>query len=124
MRVKLTVNNFRSIAKTTNEFEDYIVSLRGKDSDLARESEVRDDNYDPDVPFRQAVKNYAPSLFFSRPTVADASGGAGWSHARQGQGKGKGKGKAKVVESDEDKEDEDDEDEETVSEDEVSEGEE
>lgn len=48
MTVKLTVASFKDIAKTTNEFEDYIVALRGKDSDAQRDNEVRDDAYDPD----------------------------------------------------------------------------
>ncbi|KAM7195320.1 hypothetical protein V8F20_007539 [Naviculisporaceae sp. PSN 640] len=48
MTVKLTVASFKDIAKTTNEFEDYIVALRGKDSDAQRDNEVRDDAYDPE----------------------------------------------------------------------------
>ncbi|KAH7145610.1 hypothetical protein B0J13DRAFT_525138 [Dactylonectria estremocensis] len=36
--------------------------LRGKDSDTARESEVRDDYYDPDPDAQPARKNYAATL--------------------------------------------------------------
>lgn len=53
MRVKLTVKNFQSIAKTAREFEDYLVSVRGQDSDLARESQLRDDSHDIDSPWLQ-----------------------------------------------------------------------
>ncbi|KAK0740321.1 hypothetical protein B0T18DRAFT_431658 [Schizothecium vesticola] len=117
MRVKRTVNNFRSISKTTNEFEDYTASLREEDSQLAREAEVRDDNYDPDRPAVPAVKNDAPSLFMTRPTgISEVLGGT-----KVVKRKGKGEAKAKVEES-EDEEDDDD-DIESVSEDEVSEGE-
>ncbi|KAK0644346.1 hypothetical protein B0T16DRAFT_460410 [Cercophora newfieldiana] len=111
MRVKLTVNNFKSIAKTTNEFEDYLASLRGKDSYLAREAELRDDDYDPDKPATPAMKNYAPSLFMTRPTVSEALSETGRVQVKR---KGKGKGKAKVEESDEDDDEDDDLD--TVSE--------
>lgn len=46
MRVRLTRANFKKIAKTSYEFEEYIVGLRGKDSDKARESEVRNDLFE------------------------------------------------------------------------------
>lgn len=62
MTVKLTKANFQNIAKTMHEFEDYIVKLRGKDSDTAREGEVRDDYYDPDPNAQPARKNYAATL--------------------------------------------------------------
>ncbi|KAH7153528.1 hypothetical protein EDB81DRAFT_882464 [Dactylonectria macrodidyma] len=58
MTVKLTKTNFQSIARTMHEFEDYIVKLRGKDSETAREGEVRDDYYDPDPVVEPARKNY------------------------------------------------------------------
>jgi hypothetical protein len=43
MRVKLTTKNFQKISKTSLEFEQYISSLRGRDSDNVRDAEVRDD---------------------------------------------------------------------------------
>ncbi len=58
--VKLTAKNFGRIARVTTEFEDYIVALRGRDSDAAREAEVRDDDYDPDM--LPARKNYSAPL--------------------------------------------------------------
>lgn len=55
MTVKLVTKNFGSIARTTRGFEDYIVALRGKDSDAAREAEVRDDDYNPNqLPAKKA----------------------------------------------------------------------
>jgi len=69
MTVKLTTKNFRSIARTTREFEDYIVHLRGKDSEAARDAEVRDDDYDPDLPMKPARKNYS--------TIQRNNGGGG-----------------------------------------------
>jgi len=75
MTVKLTVKNFRRISETTNEFEDYMVSLRGRDADNARETEVRDDNYDPhpdmSTPGR---KNYGQGSSMSM----NGRGGSGW----------------------------------------------
>ncbi|KAL9088212.1 MAG: hypothetical protein Q9165_006339 [Trypethelium subeluteriae] len=56
MTVKITKANFRNIAKTARDFEDYIDLLRGKDSDLARQAELRDDDYDPGAP--RARKEY------------------------------------------------------------------
>jgi hypothetical protein len=64
MKVKLTTKNFRKISKTTQEFEDYLVSLRGKDSEAAKESEVRDDDYDPDLP--PARKTYGKRTALGR----------------------------------------------------------
>ncbi|RYP03158.1 hypothetical protein DL764_005340 [Monosporascus ibericus] len=50
MTVKLTRANFRSIAKTASEFEDYLASVRGPDSSLAKENHLRDDAHNPDAP--------------------------------------------------------------------------
>ncbi|RYP68601.1 hypothetical protein DL771_006573 [Monosporascus sp. 5C6A] len=50
MTVKLTRANFRNIAKTASEFEDYLASVRGPDSSLAKENHLRDDAHDPDTP--------------------------------------------------------------------------
>ena len=49
MTVKLTRANFRHIAKTASEFDDYLASVRGPDSSLAKESQLRDDTHDQDV---------------------------------------------------------------------------
>ncbi|KAK7748295.1 hypothetical protein SLS62_008756 [Diatrype stigma] len=43
MVVKLTKANFRSIVRTASEFEDYLASVRGPDSSLAKENQLRDD---------------------------------------------------------------------------------
>ncbi|KAK8112661.1 hypothetical protein PG984_013187 [Apiospora sp. TS-2023a] len=58
MEVKLTKANLQNIAQTTRAFDDYIQHLRGNDSVLARQTEVRDDNYDPMAPL--ATKDYGP----------------------------------------------------------------
>jgi hypothetical protein len=56
IKIKLTRKNFKVVARATHEFEDYIVWLRGRDSDAARDAEVRDDDYDPSLP--PARKSY------------------------------------------------------------------
>lgn len=43
MVVKLTKASFRSIARTAREFEDYLASVRGHDSSLAKDNQLRDD---------------------------------------------------------------------------------
>lgn len=45
MTVRLTKRNFANIAKTSHDFEEYIVHLRGRDSDNVKEAEVRDDHF-------------------------------------------------------------------------------
>ena len=40
----------RHIAKTASEFDDYLASVRGPDSSLAKESQLRDDTHDQDTP--------------------------------------------------------------------------
>lgn len=47
MKIKLSKVNFKKIAETARDFEDYIVNLRGEDAFLAFGEEVRDDNFDP-----------------------------------------------------------------------------
>jgi hypothetical protein len=56
MVAKLTKTNMQNIAQTTRAFEDYIQHLRGNDSDLARQTEVREDHFDPAAPL--AMKDY------------------------------------------------------------------
>ncbi|KAI0020264.1 P-loop containing nucleoside triphosphate hydrolase protein [Xylariomycetidae sp. FL0641] len=50
MSVRLKTENFRYIAKTAREFEDYLTSVRGPDVEVARENQYRDDTLDPDAP--------------------------------------------------------------------------
>lgn len=57
LRVLLTESAFAKIAETARDFEDYLVSVRGRDAKTARDHEVRDDDYDPAAPPR-AQKNY------------------------------------------------------------------
>jgi len=71
MTVKLTTKNFGSIARTTREFEDYIVALLGKDSDAAREADVRDHDYDPDQLPAKKTYNLGPRAGSWGTTIRD-----------------------------------------------------
>jgi SpoVK/Ycf46/Vps4 family AAA+-type ATPase len=116
MTVKLTTKNFRSIARTTKEFEDYIVSLRGRDSDAAREAEVRDDDYDPDM--GPARKNYGSAAMRAQGGWGRGEGGptgltrrgTGGDGGTIGGDRGKRKGKRRDAESEDDDDDDDDDD--------------
>ncbi|RMJ18392.1 hypothetical protein CDV36_001928 [Fusarium kuroshium] len=61
MIVKLTVDNFRNIAKTARDFEDYLHATRGHDSTIAKHMALRHDE-SPDeyleTPSRSARKDY------------------------------------------------------------------
>jgi hypothetical protein len=116
--VKLTKANFANIAKTAREFEQYIETLRGSDSQNARELELRYDEYDPDRP--RARKQY--------PGMGSSGNGARelQENMRAKAGGGRGKTKkggrteppAPVDDEDEEEEDDDsDEDEEDEDED-------
>ncbi|KAL2857194.1 hypothetical protein BJY01DRAFT_242586 [Aspergillus pseudoustus] len=48
MTIKLTRTNFKKIARTAKDFEDYMVSVRGADAVLAQEEALRDDGFEPD----------------------------------------------------------------------------
>lgn len=47
MTIKLSKVNFKKVADTARDFEDYIFNLRGEDSGLAVGEEVRNDSFDP-----------------------------------------------------------------------------
>jgi len=64
--VKLTKANFKNIAQTAKEFEQYIGTLRGSDSINARESELRHDDWDPDM---APVRKQYPSSSRMRDAV-------------------------------------------------------
>lgn len=84
--VRLTKAHFQNIAKTAREFELYIEMLRGKDSDKAREEELRDDYNDPiALPVRK--KYPAPSGTRSRRNAShsvESSSRAGASRSVKG----------------------------------------
>ncbi|KAM7183408.1 hypothetical protein V8F33_013615 [Rhypophila sp. PSN 637] len=86
MTVKLTRDSFKEISKTTNEFEEYIVALRGKDTDAQRDNEVRDDAYDPE---RRATGNRGGLEPRQMPTAGNYGGvratGMVYTHAQQQQ---------------------------------------
>ena len=86
--VKLTKANFVNIAKTAREFEQYIETLRGSDSQNARESELRYDEFDPERP--RARKQY--------PTAGSVREGVREMHTNiQATRTSGGKGKVKKV---------------------------
>jgi hypothetical protein len=55
--VRLTKKNFLNIASTARDFEDYITSIRGSDSSMAKASMHRDDDYGRG--YQKAQKAYA-----------------------------------------------------------------
>lgn len=57
MEIKLTKANFKDIAAAARSFEDYIHDLRGVDSEIARLTRVRDDDWGSEGPV--AVKDYS-----------------------------------------------------------------
>jgi hypothetical protein len=110
--VRLTKANFSNIAKTAKEFEQYIETLRGSDSQNARESELRYDEWDPERPM--ARKQY-PASGTMRESVNQFRSSV---EASRTNGKGKGKKAAKVEEppSSDEEEEEEEEDEKEDSE--------
>lgn len=80
MVVKLTKASFRSIARTAREFEDYLASVRGHDSSLAKDNQLRDDKLrhgsdsggDP-AAARKAYDDPGRAI----PTRGSGSGGSG-----------------------------------------------
>lgn len=76
-KVQLTKKSFKSIAKTSRDFENYIANLRGSDSLYAKEAELRYDDYDPD---RTRARKVYPT-----------SGAAQMQSSMRGGGRGKGK---------------------------------
>lgn len=118
--VKLTKANFANIAKTAREFEQYIETLRGSDSQNARESELRYDEFDPERP--RARKQY-PEMGNVRDGISELRDNM---RGKMGGGKGKPKksGRAEPPppvaddeeeeEEEEDDSDDDDEDEDNI----------
>jgi hypothetical protein len=77
--VRLTKRNFLNIASTARDFEDYITSIRGSDSSVARANQHRDDDYGRG--FQKAQKAY-PARAETQPLQPErpqpqARGGAG-----------------------------------------------
>ncbi|KAK0713529.1 hypothetical protein B0T26DRAFT_753626 [Lasiosphaeria miniovina] len=54
--IRLTRRNLEDIAKTARDFENYIVSIRGPDHEVAQASQLRDDDYGRQLP--RAQKDY------------------------------------------------------------------
>ena len=121
MRVRLTKGNFKKIAKTSYEFEEYISTLRGKDTVNVRNAEVRDDfSRALGEVMQQARKDYGSVQNTGRRVDGgQQAAGKGKSPLKAAPSPGKaGKvpKKAKVapmraVEEDDDDDDDDDEDE-------------
>ncbi|KAF2994996.1 hypothetical protein E8E14_000342 [Neopestalotiopsis sp. 37M] len=70
LEVKLTRTSLHNISQSARAFEDYMQHLRGNDSDLARQAEVRDDHFDSAAP--RATKDYGERQ--SLPKRADSFG--------------------------------------------------
>ncbi|KAI1340921.1 hypothetical protein F5Y15DRAFT_378331 [Xylariaceae sp. FL0016] len=105
MTVKLTVKNFKSIAKIANEFEDYLNHVRGFDADSAYLDQWRDDRYDPRA--TQARKTYEKTYTPRRPHARDDH----LSPQPSGTGYGrKGKGRAAPMKQPSESEDSDEDD--------------
>ncbi|KAF7534329.1 hypothetical protein G7054_g6315 [Neopestalotiopsis clavispora] len=90
VEIKLTRTNLLKISQTARAFEDYMQHLRGNDSDLARQTEVRDDHFDSAAPRatkdygdRQSVARRADSFGIAKgASAAKTSIGAGKSRQR------------------------------------------
>ncbi|KAI9659890.1 MAG: hypothetical protein M1821_001242 [Bathelium mastoideum] len=106
--VKLTKANFRNIAKIAREFEDYIEQLRGKDSDIARQTEVRDDEYDIDIP--RARKEY-PTTSYANTSVRQGKSKASSANSTVLKSKRKTQVESDVEDEGEEEDEEDGEDE-------------
>ena len=106
--VKLTKANFANIAKTAREFEQYIETLRGSDSQNARESELRYDEFDPERP--RARKQY-PAVGSARDGVRELHANVRAARTTGGKGKAKKAAKAEQPPDDDEEDDEEDEDE-------------
>jgi hypothetical protein len=104
MTVRLTKKIFGDIARTAREFELYLGMLRGKDSDKAREEELRDDYNDPTGP--PARKQYSNMLTVRGGRSPSTSSGAKAPKSKRGSRH------VAEEESEEDEEGQDDEEEE------------
>jgi hypothetical protein len=58
LTIHLTKENFRKIAQTAKDFEEYMVNVRGSDTGIAKNESVRDDEYAPGA--ARAEKVYQP----------------------------------------------------------------
>jgi hypothetical protein len=58
LKIYLTRKNFRKIAQTAKDFEEYMVSVRGDDEGVAKNEMVRDDRFVPGA--GRAAKVYGP----------------------------------------------------------------
>ena len=108
MIVRLTKANFRNIAKIAREFEEYIELLRGKDSDTARQTELRNDEYDIDTP--RARKQY-PGISVPSTTIRQGHSNAGSAKANTARSKRKAQKESDLEDEEEDEDDDDEEDE-------------
>ena len=99
--VKLTKANFKNIAQTAKEFEQYIGTLRGSDSINARESELRHDDWDPDM---APVRKQYPSSSRMRDAVHELD--TNMRTAKSNTLKGKRAAKIQQSSSEEENEDE------------------
>ncbi|ORY68313.1 P-loop containing nucleoside triphosphate hydrolase protein [Pseudomassariella vexata] len=119
MTVKLTIANFRNIAKTAREFEDYLFSVRGQDSYLAKENQWRDDEHDPEGGGRVS-KNYERAPKANRSPSGYLTPGSGSGLARRtGSGASSSKKTARRSAQEEEEEEEEEEEKEDADEEDI-----
>src|SRR3569833_168507 len=91
----LTKTYFQNIAKTALEFEEYLVALRGRDTDNVRDAEVRDDVFD-NMALGEAVqrarKDYGSAAKGKKTASAGASGAQGKGTSSRPSGRRKYRG--------------------------------
>lgn len=61
MKVKLTKKHFSDIARTANDFENYLAGLRGQDATNAVDEGLRDDYNDPSAGYARKQYDYMSS---------------------------------------------------------------
>lgn len=83
MTVRLTTRNFRDIAKTARDFEDYLTAVRGHDSDIAKHMSLRHDEPVEDEQQQQrgatprAKKDYGRQKQKKQSNLSPHMGGGG-----------------------------------------------
>lgn len=64
--IHLTEANFKKIAQTAKDFEDFMVVVRGSDATTAKNESVRNDDYVPGVPRAEKIYQPIPTAVLSR----------------------------------------------------------
>ena len=88
LTIHLTKENFRKIAQTAKDFEEYMVNVRGSDAGIAKNESVRDDEYVPGAARAEKVYQPIPAAIARLGQTAasrKASKSAGASKAEEAQ---------------------------------------